>query len=173
MTDPSVIRNKAIEKSETFIRSRIWTLEDSAVNELGQLYLETYQKLASDLNLVWGRYGTGDKWSVSDAFYRDRTEALLDQIYDEIERLTDSATALTFDSAVRGYRGGYYGRAWVVEQGYRTDIKMPHLPTEAVRAAILLPYQGNTFVDRFKDSRDEFVRNIRKSIVTSQIEGDG
>lgn len=172
MARPAEIRNRAVTKSESYIRSRIWTLEDATIQELGQLYLDTYRKLSNQLNNVWARYGTGENWSATDLQYRNRTETLMDQIVREIEMLTDNATALTFDQAVRGYRGGYYGRAWVVEQGYRTDINMPMLPTEAVRAAILHPYEGNTFVDRFKDARDEFTRNVRRSIVSSQIEGD-
>lgn len=172
MTQPAAARSNAIAKAEQFVRSRIWTLEDATVDELGQLYLDSYRRLLNDLNLVWNRYGTGETWSAADTAYRQRTDALLTQIGREIARLTDETTALTFDQAVRGYRGAYYGGAWIVEQGYRTDINLPVLPVEAVRAAILLPYEGSTFVDRFRDARAEFERKVQQAIVSSQIEGD-
>src|SRR3990172_6184431 len=49
---------------------------------------------------------------------------------------------------------------------------MPRLPTEAIRAQLLLPYEGGTFLTRFEDARDEFVTRIRRSLIQSQINGE-
>lgn len=168
----AAIRFRAISESSDWLRSHLWAMEDAAVNELGQLYLNYYRELVNELMIAVERYG--GTWSASDAAFRARTEYLLSQIRDDVGRLTDETTARTFEAMVRGYGGGYYGTAWIVDNGLRTGAyaNIPLLPVEAIRAAMLQPYLGSTFLDRFADARDEFVRRIRRSIVESQIRGE-
>lgn len=170
----AAIRIAAIRAAEEYVRTRIWALEELAVAELGQLYLDAYRSMAAGLAEVFARYGTAENWRATDLAFRARTEALLQGISADIGRLTDRVTASVFDAAVRGYQAGYYGRAWLLEVGARSvsAINLPLLPVEAIRAALLNPYQGSTFLDRFIDARAEFERRIRRAIVQSQIRGE-
>ena len=157
------------------MRSRIWLLEEQTVAELGELYVQAYRGMVGQLAEVMARYNAGaETWSHADLAFRARTESLLQGIGGEIARLTDRATAAVFDAAVRGYQAGWYGRAWLLDVGTRavSAINLPLLPVEAIRAAILQPYQGGTFVDRFINARAEFEQRIRNSIVQSQIQGE-
>ena len=170
----SAIRSRAVQEAEEFIRSHIWALENAAVNELYALYGETYRRLSEQLATTAIQYGAGETWSASDLAFRRRTDALLAQISAEIDRLSGEVMDRTLVASVRGYQAGYYGGAWQLEQGLHTGAaaNLPFLPTEAIRAAVLAPYQGLTFVDRFTDIRDEFIRRVRRALIESQIEGE-
>lgn len=169
------IREQAIREAEAYVRSRIWALEDAAVNTLGDLYLAAYRQMAAALAEAFARYSSGEAWSASDALFRLRTETLLSEIAAEVARLTDESVAATLAAVVRGYQAGYYGSAWALDMGLRgvSAAAIPLLPVEAIRVAMEQPYLGSTFLDRFLDARDEFVRAIRRSIVDSQIRGEG
>lgn len=168
----AAIRSATIRAAEEYVRTRIWLLEEQAVALLGQLYLDAYRSMAGQLAEVMAR--TGDVWRASDLAFRARTEALLQGISADMARLTDQVVAAVLESAIRGYQAGFYGRAWLLEQGVRAvgAIHLPILPVEAIRAAVLQPYQGSTFLDRFIDARTDFERRIRSAIVQSQIQGE-
>ncbi len=168
------IRNRALLEAQAFVRSHIFALEDRTADELRGLLEIAYNQLSRQLDDVWLRYGVGETWNASDVLFRQRTEYLLDQYRQEIANLTDAIANQTLDAMIGGYRGGYYGSAWMLDQAIRsgTVSNIPLLPVEAIRAAMLEPYLGSTFLDRFADARDEFVRLIRRSIVESQIRGE-
>lgn len=164
-----------MREAEEYVRSHIWALEDAVANSLRELYLQAYNDLARALTLEFLHSAQGETWKATDPGFRARTEALLRQINAEMETLTRQAGAMTLDASIRAWGAGYYGRAWALEMGLRGGavVMMPLLPAEAIRAAILSPYLGNTFLDRFANARDEFVYLIRRSIVESQIRGEG
>ncbi len=169
----STIRSHAIQEAEVFLRSHLWALEDAAVNDLYRLYIESYTRLAGQLAATAAQYGAGETWSASDQFFRQRTEALMAQVTAEAESLSASAAGLSLDISLRSYLAAYYGRAWQLDMGLRPALSSyDRLPTDAIRAQMLAPYQGLTFLDRFMDARDEFVRRIRRALVESQIEGE-
>jgi len=170
----SAIRARTIQEAEAYIRSRLWALEELAVNELYAIYREAFERMASRLRSVAAQYGAGETWSASDLAFRTRTEAVLAQIGSELESLNSAAMDAALRASVRGYQAGYYGGAWQLEEGLRTGLplEIPILPTDAIRAAILEPYIGLTFVDRFLDARGEFERIVRRAMVESQIEGE-
>src|SRR3990172_6387969 len=118
----SAIRSRAIQETEAYIRSRLWALEELAVNELYAIYRDSFERMAGRLRSVAAQYGAG----------------------------------------------------WQLEEGLRNGLplEIPILPTDAIRAAILEPYVGLTFVDRFLDARAEFERALRRALVESQIEGE-
>src|SRR3990170_2917915 len=136
------IRFRAIRESMDYLRSHLWAMEDAAINSLGQLYLNYYRELYTELIIMAERYSVGATWSASDVMFRQRTEYLLAQIREDVVRLTDEAAAQTFEAIVRGYGGGYYGAAWVLDNGLRTGAyaNIPILPIEAIRTAMLQPY---------------------------------
>lgn len=169
------IRERAIQEAEAFVRSHIFALEDAAINTLGDLYLDAYREMAQALSAIAAQYGAGEVWSASDVLFRQRTESLMQAIAADVARLTDVSAAQMMDATVRGYLAGYYGSGWTVDMGLRNGLNaasLPMLPVEAVRAAILEPYLGSTFLDRFLNARDEFILTIRRSIVESQIRGE-
>src|SRR3990172_9383938 len=162
----SAIRARTIQEAEAYIRSRLWALEELAVNELYAIYREAFERMASRLRSVAAQYGAGETWSASDLAFRTRTEAVLAQIGSELESLNSAAMDAALRASVRGYQAGYYGGAWKLEEVLRTGLplEIPILPTDAIRAAILEPYIGLTFVDRFLDARGEFERLLRRAL---------
>lgn len=171
----SAIRDKAIRETEDWVRARIWTLEDAAANTLYGLYKAAYNDLAGKLTTLWMQAVDAETWSINDANSVARTEALLSLINAEVERLLAQSQEIALNAATSGYQGGFYGRAWVLDTGLRgaAEAKIPALlPTDAIRAAILAPYGGSTFLHLFADARSEFERLIRRSIVESQIRGE-
>lgn len=167
-------RQRAMLAAEEWVRTRIWRMEDDQIAALAQLYLEAYQEMAGGMAGMAARYGDAETWSASDANFRARTEAVLGGIYAEIARLTDAIQADVMDTAVRGWQGGAFGRAWLLDVGLRGvgTSALPFLPVEAIRAQLLAPYIGSTFLDRFIDARSEFEQLIRKALVESQIRGE-
>lgn len=167
-------RRRTITQDEEYVRSHIWALEDRAVQDLFSLMLRARGNMTQALIDVAMRYGRGDTWNATDAHFRERTDELLRQIDAELNTLVDGSIDRTLADSIRAYQGGYHGRAWATEQAGRGAIRTSYarLPVEAIRAQILAPYRGLTFLDRFADARDDFTRRIRRSMVQSQIGGE-
>lgn len=162
-----------LNDADRYVTSHIYALEAKTVNDLFAEYQRSYHNMAIGLESVASRYGAHETWSASDAQYRARTDVLMAQLAQEMKALTARTQDMTLRAAVDSYQAGYLGRAWITDtltggQG----IMMPLLPAEAVRAAIMKPYEGNTFVDRFKGREEDFQSRIRKSVVQSQINGE-
>lgn len=158
--------------SDKWVQSHIFALEQNTINELWDEYQRALSNMAISLETTAARYGTGDTWSYSDANAQQRTQALVDAIMGDMRRLTQSTSELTMQRAIQSYYAGLYGKAWVQDSVMKGNVDIPVLPVEAVRAAILAPYKGSTFVERFKSSDDAFQQRIRTSIVQSQIAGE-
>lgn len=186
MPIPADLRRQSISDAMDYLASRIWALEDLAASQIREDVKRAYETLARELVLLFVAYVAGDVWRATDASYRQRTDSFsvtLSVIMTELDKVI---TQKAYEAALRSYLGGYYGGAWVVSNGVRvyTSVSpglagvsvgatpVPHLPTEAIRAAILAPYKGSTFLDRFQNARDEFVTIIKKSVVESQIKGE-
>lgn len=157
---------------DKYVAGHIYTLEAKTVNDLYASYERSYINLQIQLEAIARRYGTGETWSASDAAFRERTEVLVSQIMAEMKALSGQSANTTMQAAIDGYDASFYGRAWIVDTMTGGKANVPLLPAEAVRAAILAPYEGSTFVDRWKTNEDEFQRRIRQSIVQSQINGE-
>jgi SPP1 gp7 family putative phage head morphogenesis protein len=158
--------------ADKYVAGHIYALENKTVNDLYAQYERAYLNLQIQLEAIAKRYGTGETWSASDAAFRERTEALVSQIMAEMRSLTNQSASTTLGAATASYEASFYGRGWMVDQLSGGAAHIPLLPAEAVRAAILSPYKGSTFVDRWKGNDDEFQRRIRQSIVQSQINGE-
>lgn len=165
----------SIGESSEWVRAHIFALEEQAVNELYRLYQQSYALLVRQLSDIWAQYVPGEKWTASDAAFAARAELLMRQITQEAARLSALSSDATLAHSVRAFQAGYHGSAYTLAQGLKVglEISLPTLPTVAIRAQLLTPYLGNTFLARFQDVRDEFVRKIRRSLIESQIQGEG
>ena len=136
------IRARAIQDAEQYVRSRIFALEQMTVNELYSVYLGVFGQLSGALMTTAMQYGAGEVWSFTDAAFRARTEQLLAQIDAEIRRLMQASTDAVMTAAFRAYQAGLYGAGWTLDMGWRAGVvDLPLIPVEAMRAAILFPYQ--------------------------------
>lgn len=168
------LRRDATAEAAAFLRARVWALEETAAQMLGEEFGRANGELQAFLAELAGRYGVADAWTATDAGYRARTEALLAQIGAAAEELERRSADLGLNAAVRGYQAGYYGAAYALDQGLRgvAVAEVPVLPLDAIRAQVQMPYVGSTFLDRFADARADFERAIRRSLVQSQIQGE-
>ena len=169
------IRARQLADNIEYVRRHIYALDDNTAAQLLRMFQAAHGQLAALVGQnYYGGSGENGTWSATDAAFRQRTEMLLEQIRTQIKQLTSDAQLLTFGAAQDAYRASYYGQAWLLDQSLRggSGLNLSLLPTEAVRAAILNPYGGLTFVDRYADARDLFVKDIRKAIIGSQIVGD-
>lgn len=161
-----------LNKADKFVIQHIYALEAQTVNALFAEYERAFNNMAIGLEGLQRQYGTGDKWSATDAGYRERTERLMQQLMAEMRGLTTRTEDMALKAAMDSYNAGYLGRAWITDTLAGGGIMAPLLPAEVVRAAIMKPYEGSTFVDRFIGREEEFQSRIRKSIVQSQINGE-
>ncbi len=167
------IREAAILAAAAYVATRIWKLEDGTAGRVRAEVAVVYGRLQAELINIFSAQQL-DKWDASDPLFRQRTDALMADVYKEVKELTDTITTQALDGAIASYQASYYGAAWTLAAAARASVTNPPslIPIEAIRQAILSPYQGNTFLDRFAQARDEFVMRIRRSIVESQIKGE-
>lgn len=161
-----------LNDADRYVTGHVYALEAKTVNDLFAEYERAYANMSIGLEAIFRQYSPGETWNVSDAQYRARTELLMDHIMREMRALSDKSQDMTLRAAVNSWQAGYLGKAWATDVVSGGGILAPLLPAEAVRAAIMKPYEGSTFVDRFKTNEADFQSRIRKSIVQSQIEGE-
>jgi hypothetical protein len=159
--------------ADKYVVGHLYALEADTINRLFEEYQHAYINMAIGLEAAFNRYGQQDTWSADDAFFRARTEYLMQQIMREMDRLSTNTQDISLKAAQDAYNTSYYGRAWMTDVLAGGTALVPILPIEMIRAQVLAPYEGSTFVDRFANNRLEFEARIRKAIVQSQIEGEG
>jgi len=166
-------RRQALLDAEEYIRAHIWRLEDDSTNALYAMYMQAYRTMLDALESVWRNSIQADAWTASDAKFQERLNTLMGAIENEVQRLGKNSSDFALEQATASFRGGFFGRAYTLTRGLRGGVsEIPRLPTEAIRAQLLLPYEGGTFLTRFEDARDEFVARLRRSLIQSQINGE-
>jgi len=163
-----------IEAGNEYVMGHVYALEDRIVRELFQAYEQAYRDIREDLNKVWQQVGT-ENWNPENVAAR---EVLLAQVVSRMRALDPVAANIILSGMIDGYQGAMVGQAWnldtsVYEAMADKALVMPVLPVEAIRAQLLAPYLGKTFVERFEDKRAEFELRIKNALIQSQIQGDG
>lgn len=166
------VRN-AYQEAHDFVLGKIYALEQDSVQALYDAYAQAYREIAAAIEAIWQASRLGDSWSVTDTRAR---EALLRQIAEVMNQLDPEAAQLIYNSIEDSLRAGHYGTGYVLDQStgraLMRSATLPLLPTEAVRAQVLAPYLGQTWLDRYRDNRAEFELRIKRSLVQSQIQGE-
>jgi SPP1 gp7 family putative phage head morphogenesis protein len=170
---PSVKAN--MWAGDRYVQGHIYALENWAIKQLYEEYRRAYYSMSATLAQANDQYrfGSNEKWSASDPTFRQRTEYLMGQISMEMGRLTSNTAEITLDAAMQAFYSSYAGKNWVASMAAGDRLKMPILPRELVQAQILAPYEGGTFIDRFYANRGGFEDGLRRSLVQSQILGEG
>jgi SPP1 gp7 family putative phage head morphogenesis protein len=162
-----------IEAGNEYVMGHVYALEDRIVRELFQAYEQAYRDIREDLNKVWQQVGT-ENWNPENVAAR---EVLLAQVVSRMRALDPVAANIILSGMIDGYQGAMVGQAWnldtsVYEAMVDKALVMPVLSVEAIRAQLLAPYLGKTFVERFEDKRAEFELKIKNAIIQSQIQGE-
>ena len=156
-----------------FVFKHVYTFEAQLVQNLFEAYSQALREMEADLSAIWQSQVDGDTWGVTDIAAR---ESLMVQITAQIDNLLAQSGDAILSDMTDAFYGSQYGIAYTLDQqiggAFPDGVNIPLLPVEAVQAQLLAPYVGNTFVNRFADSRDEFVLRIRRSLVQSQIQGE-
>jgi SPP1 gp7 family putative phage head morphogenesis protein len=158
-----------IAQGNEYVDRHIYALEAQTVNDLYRAHLLAYQQMKEAVEATFRRLGV-DAW---DAGYIGARNALLQQINQQMLILNQIEADITLNAMVTGYQAGLVGTAWSLDTASpQLRVLVPLLPTEAVRAQMLAPYVGQTFIDRFADNRADFELRIKRSLVQSQIQGE-
>ncbi len=158
--------SEALRYAEWWVRRKIYGLSDEEARFLLRLYRDAYQRM---LDPLANAYDSNGKPILS------RRLATLEQIEREMDALLRQVNQHAFDSAVQAYQMGLYGRGWALDAATSAGVpvRVPLLPIEAIRAAVLQPYLGQRWGETLLLERDEFVLRIRRSITNSLISGEG
>jgi SPP1 gp7 family putative phage head morphogenesis protein len=157
-----------IASGNEYVASHIYALEAATVRQLYEAHEQAYREMKAAMVVLFERLGK-EAWSPEDRGARD---VLLQQIAQQMAALDEQAAQLTLTAAENGYRGGLYGAGWNIDTSLGISAALPLLPTEAIRAQLLAPYEGLTFAERFTDNRADFQMRIKRSLVQSQIQGE-
>jgi SPP1 gp7 family putative phage head morphogenesis protein len=162
-----------IAAGNDYVARHIYALEAEAVNTLYDAYRRAYDDMIREINAAFAQLG-GNTWNTQHLAYR---RALLQQIEQRMTALDGESAELISQYLTDGLQAGYYGTGWLLDAAVYDKLGVslqlpPLLPTEAIRAQVLAPYEGVTFVERFADNRTEFVLRIKRALAQSQIEGD-
>lgn len=155
----------ALREAEIWVRRNIYGLSDEEARWLYDRY-----KVAR-MNIL---AGMSDAWT-SDGLNPPQRLMLFDMIEREMQALMPDVFRHLLDTSERATLQGYYGHAWALEMGTNEDvrIRVPVLPSEAIRAMLLQPYLGQQWGENLLMSRDEFVLKIKRDLTTAMINGEG
>jgi SPP1 gp7 family putative phage head morphogenesis protein len=166
-------RDAIIARNDVYVMRRIYALEDAQARALGRALEQSRDRMSSGLlNAIMQN---GGRWEF-DSNYTQRTAQAMQNITSELDALLRGAQDGTLTGMENAYKSGYYGKAWVMDDALRgagVSVSMNVLPSAAIRAQMLSPYGGQTFLDRFANARGDFVNRIRRALTQSQINGDG
>jgi len=163
-----------LNEGAEYVLRKMYSFEDSIVREEFEVYRRALNDIYAAMNDVWNMQVSGDTWSPTDVEARN---ALIRQIMGRMSQLDDQAMRDIMDAMLLAHDAGLYGTAWTLDNSIRQEqvrspVAIPLIPTEVVRAQLLAPYVGKTFVSRFEDKRVEFELGVRRALTDSQIAGD-
>jgi hypothetical protein len=155
------------------IKRKLFALEDATVRAQFDLYRQAFEAI---------RYEA--EHAPQDRQWPDRVNAAASRV---IARLKVDVAATALQSALVAFRGGYYGRAWVLDMATRPDVKIAAPPVSALdgvlgeavdwareqEAEIVRSLMGEAWQVQFADELDVLIPQIRIAIRTGQAEGEG
>ena len=156
---------------EEFLRGKLFGLENEAVRGMFTLFAQASREMNGSILAAFAGAGIDGKWRLTDPGAALRNEKLFSELDSQAARLLGVTQGQFNRQMGRAYRAGYYGRAWIMGQ-LGNEVPAGPIPQETVQAAIAAPYEESTFFARMDGARLDFIRDMRKSIVASQIVGD-
>jgi len=162
-----------IAEGNLYVSEHMYAFEDAHVRREYEAYRRALDEIFAGLNDLWRMNIDGPNWDTSPLAIEVRN-ALIRQM---MAIMGARAAQELLDSMMLAHDAGLYGTAWMLDNSLRAEgispIAIPQIPTEAVRAQLLAPYVGQTFLGQFQDKRVEFEGRIRRALTQSQIQGDG
>lgn len=160
-----------IREGNEYVSAHIYALESQTVRDL----YAAYQRAYSEMQQATAQALAAGTWAVADVAARER---LLQQIAYQLDLLEREQAGIQAGALIDAYKAGLVGTAWNMDTSLmvamgRNPNTLPLLPNEAIRAQALAPYAGQTFAERFRDNRADFELRMKRSLVQSQIQGEG
>ena len=158
--------SEALRYAEWWVRRKIYGLEDTELRWLRDQYVVAYNAIIN--TVAEYRDPTRLGWSAQELAQIERE---IDAILDALMQLH---SARLNDTLPQGWRMGYYGRAWLLDnvtvQDWNASMNVL-VPSEAIRAALVSPYIGTDGWISIK--REALVDGIKRSMVQGLIQGEG
>lgn len=175
----------AAQTAESFIRRRLYAMEDDTVTRLFALWKDTYKAIrayaldaAADANI-------GTLSLTPDVVnWRKR---VIDYTRERKAQLVQDTAQTVLNDSLRAYTMSYYGRAYVLDMATndQAQIKIPPISNRQATRHVMQPQFkeavatdpliadmfGDTWLDTYSDIGDELVINMRRSLDASTTTG--
>lgn len=181
-TDTDAARRQARQNVD-WVRQRINGQVAETLRRVSAYYAEGGRELAEQWRRIIEDYGGEHTWTQALAAGRvplsaqqqaARLQALMQQVDVAMQRMVQAAGDETLRATMEAYRQSYYGTSWTLDQQLplQLGVTAPVLPHQAVMAAVLHPYQGMTYLERYAEQRPALLLSLRRTIALSQLEGE-
>ncbi len=150
-----------------------WTLRRLAalyMAEIARLRLELQRREEEHKRLIASVFASTTsegQWQADDRYLRRRLDELQQGLALLLAALMESVYADLVRYEEAAFRLGYYTTAWQMDAA-----NVPPLHSFAVELALSQTYVDATLNERLRDIQREFEVRVRRTLVTSQVEGD-
>lgn len=177
-TPTAEVRDAQLRRAVEWVRRRVHGLTGETLLTVAQLYRDAGAEMAAQLRRRIEEYGGEATWRQDGPLAADRRAqrlaSLLRQVDTVMAQLIRQAGDETLRATVASYRMTALGQTWAIDGLLPRGVQaaVPLLPDELVRAAVLFPYEGLSWFERFEGQRQVFIDRVRRAMALSQIEGD-
>lgn len=168
----------SMRTSESYIRRRLFALEDATVNTLFDMWKTAYQSIRRAALDRAATLGVSQLAVTPETLNWKRD--VMEYAALRIRRLSQETADTVLSRAVAAYALGYYGKAYVLDVSTTkgTEIKIPRLENRGVTRRVIQPHMkeaiepdqfiydllGDNWQDTYTDIGDELVIKIRRAI---------
>jgi SPP1 gp7 family putative phage head morphogenesis protein len=146
--------------------------QEQSEKEVLQAYRESLKEIRGEVGLAYEKYATAAGiLLMAEMMKYKRLDNLEKAIVSEVSRLYKSVNKSTEKAITDVFSESYYRTAWTLETGAKLSLSFDLLRPEAVKAAILNPYDRITWPERMKANTEVMIRQIREEITKGIIQG--
>ena len=182
--DPATVQNLRMRYAESFMRRRLFAIEDETVIEIYRRYRTAFEDIRAQAGRVAD--GMGIRRVENDARGVLWRRGVMDFAEVRLRELALDVARYSYDRVVLGYMASYYGKLWMLDSITQGDVIPVRRisPTQASIAVLdgaLLEDVGNRIVydnmgrewrELYRDSLDETIIKIRRRLSSGMGDGE-
>lgn len=133
--DPKEVPNLTQRFTESYIRRRLFALEDDIVLRQYRVYQSVYREMSSEALRLAGIYGVSKLDNTREVIAYRR--ALSDYMTARLQSLAGELAQIAYEGVVLGHLVAYYGKAWMLDSLVDIDLRIPRLSADAASRAVM------------------------------------